>query len=98
MSDEAVGELVFLVEHTDHLVFLNDEHGAIFSRPATRVLSDWPAPPASDQHPQSLPMLGVLYGKKPGLLFLVMSINDRVDRPGDPAGSQTRKLSGLRLS
>jgi hypothetical protein len=44
MSDEAVGELVFLVEHTDHLVFLNDEHGAIFSRPATRVFSDWPAP------------------------------------------------------
>ena len=27
VSDEAVGELVFLVEHANHLVFLNDEHG-----------------------------------------------------------------------
>ena len=27
MSDEAVGELVFPVEDSNHLVFLNDEHG-----------------------------------------------------------------------
>jgi hypothetical protein len=27
MSDKAIGELVFLVEHPNRLVFLNNEHG-----------------------------------------------------------------------
>ena len=27
ISDEAVGELVFLVQHANHLVFLDEEHG-----------------------------------------------------------------------
>src|ERR1700691_2501463 len=36
MSDEAVRELVFLVEHANHLVFLNDEHGGGCNRGSSR--------------------------------------------------------------
>ena len=46
-------------------------------------------------------LICVIYGEKVVLLFEVMIINDRavrVDRLGDPAGNQTRRLSDLRLS
>src|SRR5882762_11914853 len=36
ISDEAVGELVFLAERADHLVFLNDEHGGRCNRGRSR--------------------------------------------------------------
>ena len=36
VSDEAVGELVFPVEHANHLVFLNDEHGGRCNRGRSR--------------------------------------------------------------
>src|SRR3981081_1924857 len=36
VSDEAVGELVFLVEHANHLVFLNDQHGGWRNRGRSR--------------------------------------------------------------
>src|SRR5258706_9620329 len=36
ISDEAVGELVFLAERADHLVFLNDEHGGRCNRDRSR--------------------------------------------------------------
>jgi hypothetical protein len=36
MSDEAVGELVFPVEHATHLVFLNEEHGGWCNRGRSR--------------------------------------------------------------
>src|SRR5260370_20039860 len=36
MSDEAVGELVFPVEHADHLEFVNEEHGGWCNRGRSR--------------------------------------------------------------
>ncbi len=36
IRDEAVGELVFPVEHANHLVFLNDEHGGRCNRGRSR--------------------------------------------------------------
>ena len=36
ISDEAVGELVFLVERANHFVFLNDEHGGGCNRGRSR--------------------------------------------------------------
>src|SRR6267154_2047480 len=36
VSDEAVGELVVLVENANHLVFLNDEHGGRCNRGRSR--------------------------------------------------------------
>src|ERR1700687_3302902 len=36
ISDEAVGELVFLVEHANHLVFLNDKYGGGCNRGRSR--------------------------------------------------------------
>ena len=36
IGDEAVGELVFLVEHANHLVFLNDEQGGRCNRGRSR--------------------------------------------------------------
>ncbi len=36
ISDEAVGELVFLVERANHLDFLNDEHGGSCNRDRSR--------------------------------------------------------------
>src|SRR6202171_5692405 len=36
IGDEAVGELVFLVEHANHLVFLNDEQGGRRNRGRSR--------------------------------------------------------------
>ena len=46
-------------------------------------------------------LICVIYGEKVDLLFAVTVINDRavrVDRLGDPAGSQNRRPSDLRLS
>src|SRR6267378_862850 len=36
ISNEAVGELVFLVERANHLDFLNDEHGGSYNRGRSR--------------------------------------------------------------
>jgi hypothetical protein len=39
ISDESIGKLVFAVEHSNHLVFLNDEHGGGCNRGRSRHAS-----------------------------------------------------------